>query len=714
MTTHNKMTGQDIHGPISFVFADETARLVTTNPNTGEAYTTDDIGKEAWQTDDDTFYCLTSITPAWVEKGSSGDIDTLYNSDQTISGVDRRVYWTNGGTYHFHTYDKTTSDWTKSSRVAADSSAGASLNYLTGDGSGSTTTTNSIAVASAMTVTDGENSKGIVYAADYSTNYTDRSLVDKAYVDDNSGADTIYTADGELTGDRDAFLDGSKLTFVHGADGGTEVSLLSLNGANTGSRSSPYITIHEGAALDGFLNVDKDTPIHFRIDGATTECHTMQYDSSESYFETDFHGIHHVFNDIKNFEWYFDAATSSDKWTIYNSSDVEVFSLAYDASVAFSTPTDSTGSFDVGTSSKAYSTIDLYADNITSTGLLTSQGNVGIGIAASSSYSLYVSGDDPHVHVTSTDGHAYLDLVSENNWRFISEEDSVSTDGSFALLNASDSLTVLTVSPAGNVDIPGGGLTVDGGGLSVTGGNLSYLPDTDDTYSMTLGATAKMLSSLDGYAYNINLFSETRTDIESTTSIRLRTNEQNALTINNSQNVTIPNGDLTVVGDIISDNLVAPVPSTIVGRSLGQTVTDTDNQVGLTEITVDGADSDYDADVALDTITFTNGDGVKIYEISVYVRYDVQGLGDTGSARSYGVLTPRLDMTTLTDYESWSYVREFQGGTNGTANDGTGMTFQIQPAIGDELDFVVRGVADTDTITDFEVDGIVVTVKRLT
>ena len=43
--------------------------------------------------------------------------------------------------------------------------------------------------------------EGVEYAADYSANFTDRSLVDKAYVD-SATPDTIYTADGSFTGSR--------------------------------------------------------------------------------------------------------------------------------------------------------------------------------------------------------------------------------------------------------------------------------------------------------------------------------------------------------------------------------------------------------------------------------------------------------------------------------------------------------------------------------
>src|SRR5690606_34688540 len=45
----------------------------------------------------------------------------------------------------------------------------------------------------------GYNFKGISYAADYSATYTDRSLVDKAYVDSVAGGGTSYTFGSGLT-----------------------------------------------------------------------------------------------------------------------------------------------------------------------------------------------------------------------------------------------------------------------------------------------------------------------------------------------------------------------------------------------------------------------------------------------------------------------------------------------------------------------------------
>ena len=54
---------------------------------------------------------------------------------------------------------------------------------------------------------------GIKYFADYSANFTARSLVDKGYVDANAGGDSIYTADGTLSGARILTLDGNDLSF---------------------------------------------------------------------------------------------------------------------------------------------------------------------------------------------------------------------------------------------------------------------------------------------------------------------------------------------------------------------------------------------------------------------------------------------------------------------------------------------------------------------
>ncbi len=70
--------------------------------------------------------------------------------------------------------------------------------------------------------------KGLEYAGDYSATFTARSLVDKAYVDANSGGSSIYTADGTLTGDRTVDTDGNKLT-IDGSGVGSNQKIFVIN-----------------------------------------------------------------------------------------------------------------------------------------------------------------------------------------------------------------------------------------------------------------------------------------------------------------------------------------------------------------------------------------------------------------------------------------------------------------------------------------------------
>jgi len=59
LTTNN-------HRPISWVFADATARAVATNPTTGVAYVTADLYKDCLQLDTLKKYTLTAVTPTWT------------------------------------------------------------------------------------------------------------------------------------------------------------------------------------------------------------------------------------------------------------------------------------------------------------------------------------------------------------------------------------------------------------------------------------------------------------------------------------------------------------------------------------------------------------------------------------------------------------------------------------------------------------------------
>lgn len=89
---------------------------------------------------------------------------------------------------------------------------------------------------SSFLLTDGDNSKGVVYAADYSGNFTDRSLVDKAYVDALAGLhDTLaeVLANGNVTGGTDIVISaGDAIDAIAGTmslnvSGGTNIWTLS-------------------------------------------------------------------------------------------------------------------------------------------------------------------------------------------------------------------------------------------------------------------------------------------------------------------------------------------------------------------------------------------------------------------------------------------------------------------------------------------------------
>jgi hypothetical protein len=82
---------------------------------------------------------------------------------------------------------------------------------------------------SGTTFTDGITSKGIVYAGDYSTNFTDRSLVDKEYVDDAITAANFTFSNG-LTESGGAVKLGGTLTEETNLTGAVEINIGDPNG----------------------------------------------------------------------------------------------------------------------------------------------------------------------------------------------------------------------------------------------------------------------------------------------------------------------------------------------------------------------------------------------------------------------------------------------------------------------------------------------------
>lgn len=72
---HGALVNADgIHTGFSYVYADETARLAASG------FVADDIGKIAWQQDNNTTWILTAVTPTWVQLADGLPYGQEFNS----------------------------------------------------------------------------------------------------------------------------------------------------------------------------------------------------------------------------------------------------------------------------------------------------------------------------------------------------------------------------------------------------------------------------------------------------------------------------------------------------------------------------------------------------------------------------------------------------------------------------------------------------------
>ena len=67
MALHKNLTGEDLHALCAWIYASVAIRLAATG------FVLADVGKVAWQTDDDSFWLLADDDPIeWVPVGSGG------------------------------------------------------------------------------------------------------------------------------------------------------------------------------------------------------------------------------------------------------------------------------------------------------------------------------------------------------------------------------------------------------------------------------------------------------------------------------------------------------------------------------------------------------------------------------------------------------------------------------------------------------------------
>jgi hypothetical protein len=132
---------------------------------------------------------------AWITNSNTN----LYNSNGSIEGASRVITGNSSSTLTTNMYNTSSSDWTSKGGSVISHLINSQL-FQQGDGAGAILNTQSIAIDGAtMSILDEINSKGIEYAANYSANFTARSLVDKAYVDATVGTTTIYNNNGTIT-----------------------------------------------------------------------------------------------------------------------------------------------------------------------------------------------------------------------------------------------------------------------------------------------------------------------------------------------------------------------------------------------------------------------------------------------------------------------------------------------------------------------------------
>lgn len=115
--------------------------------------------------------------------------------------------------------------------------SGVTGEYIPLNITGDTTVTFS---ANTVTLSGDASSSGWVYGGDYSANFTDRSLVDKAYVDASSGSFTGGTITGDVT--------------IQGDTDVGELSATSVSVLNSGATSREYFDYSSNSVESGVTN----------------------------------------------------------------------------------------------------------------------------------------------------------------------------------------------------------------------------------------------------------------------------------------------------------------------------------------------------------------------------------------------------------------------------------------------------------------------------
>ncbi|MCD4811000.1 tail fiber domain-containing protein [bacterium] len=162
----------------------------------------------------------------WVDSSTLA-VDNIYTADGTLTGVrsidgnGNHLWFNNLGAYGFYGTDAEIEYDGAILKLAASGAGQFEIGhqdslfwYVTNTTSNFDIDVNNVD----SIITDNRAiTKGFEYAADYATGFTDRSLVDKEYVDDaiTGGVVNIYNADGTLTGARTVNANGNSLHILN-------------------------------------------------------------------------------------------------------------------------------------------------------------------------------------------------------------------------------------------------------------------------------------------------------------------------------------------------------------------------------------------------------------------------------------------------------------------------------------------------------------------
>ena len=646
----------NIHKLYDQEYADTTARDADTTWNTDAT----NIGKSVRITADNSLYWLSGTGPTTWEPLGSTAADTIYSADGTTSSArtvtlsaDFNIVADTDGSHTVEIGDSLT-DRIDTFNVWADGTAslnagatndrsfvtlfgtalkGIQLQYFENETSAMGFNIN-VADDGDFEVIDQVASKGMIYAADYSANFTDRSIVDLQYVNEgdltwsaqlrtfdmfsnaeldieafDTATSTTYndrmkvdiTPDllqllyiqgngaGAQTGQRGfeisdtyvrTYLDDQDWV-VYKGDSTSTTELVTFHGDGNHSVFDPFITLHEGHATSAgtdtqpvITNYNKANALQFNDGTASSYLYRLETIVNASqvvqYFLIDHGGGDHRWYNLRNLDWYFDT-TGTRQWSIYDD--------------------------DIGNTPTRLFNLDR-------------SGFLELGESGTPTDIRWKSG------VTPDDEWRMRAGASSDRFQFLYYDDS-----------------------AGTADV------------------------------------VSIFDSVGTWRIAGEVFTEDQT--------------------------TLP--------------LPPAYPSQIEGAATNVTVTTTDQVIVLDSATIDRSLTEYTINTTDNRIEFDAADGTKVYEVCWHANFLLDGQGTTGATRSTAVIHAELDAVDVTGSEEWCYIREYQGGINGFANSGTSGSFLIQPALDDQLTFLVRGETEAgETLTDFELDSLTVVIKRLT